>query len=131
MINASAMWSRCGVVVDPHACPTRWGRCYCGLCAVCGFAKHMAIHGGVLGDAPGGRPYGHEFLSDKGACVMDAVIIPAKTIVHINGIPVRLAVDTLVETANMSLLTGYHYAHLGSEPEGAIAEGQTLPSIPA
>lgn len=45
---------------------------------------------------------------------MEAVIIPAKTVVHINGVPVALAVDTIVETAfgNMSLLTGYHYGHL-------------------
>lgn len=48
---------------------------------------------------------------------MEAVMIPAKTVVHINGIPVHLAVDTIVETAyeNMALLTGYHYAHV---PEG-------------
>jgi len=50
---------------------------------------------------------------------MDAVIIPAKTVVHVNGIPVQLAVDTIIETAheNMALLTGYHYACLPSNEE--------------
>lgn len=45
---------------------------------------------------------------------MTAVIIPARTVVHIGGVPVYLAVDTIVETAyeNMHLLTGYHYAHI-------------------
>lgn len=49
---------------------------------------------------------------------MEAVIIPAKTIVHIGGIPVYLATDTIVETdlGNMALLTGFHYAHVPSEP---------------
>ena len=52
---------------------------------------------------------------------METVIIPAKTVVHIEGIPVALAVDTIVETAyeNMALLTGYHYAHLSDEPNAA------------
>lgn len=51
---------------------------------------------------------------------MEAVIIPAKTVVHINGIPVALAVDTIVETTlgNRPLLTGYAYASLGDAPEG-------------
>lgn len=45
---------------------------------------------------------------------MEAVIIPAGTVVQINGVPVRLPTDTLVETAysNMSSLVGYHYAHV-------------------
>lgn len=45
---------------------------------------------------------------------MEAVIIPAKTLVHIGGVPARLAVDTIVETAhgNMAQLTGYHYSHV-------------------
>ena len=43
---------------------------------------------------------------------MEAVIIPAKRVVHINGVPVQLAVDTIVETAaeNVPFLAGYHYA---------------------
>lgn len=43
---------------------------------------------------------------------MEAVIVPARTVVHIKGVPVYLATDTIVETAygNMSQLTGYHYA---------------------
>jgi hypothetical protein len=52
---------------------------------------------------------------------MDAVIIPAKTTVHINGIPVRLAVDTIVETGSMWLLTGYHYASFPETPKVDIA----------
>lgn len=49
---------------------------------------------------------------------MEIVMIPAKTVVHIGGIPVSLSVDTLVATAyeNMALLTGYHYAHLPEAP---------------
>lgn len=59
---------------------------------------------------------------------MEAVIIPAKTVVHINGIPVALALDTLVETAfeNMRMLTGYHYASVPESvppaSEGAATE---------
>ncbi len=68
MINAEAMWNHRGVAVDPDACLTRrWRRrgcnCHCGACAVCGNAKHTAIHGGFFGEDPGGRPYGHEFVS--------------------------------------------------------------------
>lgn len=50
--------------------------------------------------------------------VMEVVMIPAKTVVTINGVPVALAVDTLVEVeyANMCYLTGYHYAHLPEAP---------------
>lgn len=49
---------------------------------------------------------------------MEAVLVPAKTVVHINGIPVSLATDTLVETAyeNIKHLTGYHYAHVSEDP---------------
>lgn len=45
---------------------------------------------------------------------MEAVIIPARTVVHINGVPVYLVTDTIIETAfeNMALLTGYHYSHV-------------------
>lgn len=52
---------------------------------------------------------------------MEVVMIPAKTVVQINGVPCALAVDTLVETAyeNMSQLTGYHYAHV-SEPQSEL-----------
>lgn len=57
---------------------------------------------------------------------MEAVIIPAKTIVHINGIPVTLAVDTIVEVAlgNMCQLTGYHYSSVpDSMPTAPSAAG--------
>jgi len=58
---------------------------------------------------------------------MEAVIIPAKTLVHIGGIPVTLAVDTIVETThgNMALLTGYYYAVLPEESTAPIPESQT------
>lgn len=57
---------------------------------------------------------------------MEAVMIPAKTVVHINGIPVALATDTIVETAhgNMASLTGYHYAHLPEAPETGSATAE-------
>jgi hypothetical protein len=49
---------------------------------------------------------------------MQAVIVPAKTVVQINGVPVRLAVDTIVETAsgNVPSLTGWAYAYLADPP---------------
>ena len=61
---------------------------------------------------------------------MEAVLIPAKTVVHIGGIPVSLAVDTLVETAygNMALLTGYHYAHLPEAPEAVPSPPEGRPT---
>ena len=57
-------------------------------------------------------------MPDAVAAQMVAVIIPAKTVVHVNGTPVYLAVDTIVETAygNMQLLTGHHYAALPVPP---------------
>jgi hypothetical protein len=58
---------------------------------------------------------------------MEVVLVPAKTTVQINGIAVKLAVETLVEVAydDMKHLTGYHYAHLPDVPEGA-----TLRAVP-
>jgi len=48
---------------DHNECPDRYGRgglrCKCGKCARCGWPKHTAIHGGVIGG--GDRPYGHRF----------------------------------------------------------------------
>lgn len=69
---------------------------------------------------------------EKGDLTMEAVIIPAKTLVQIAGIPVYLAVDTIVETAhaNMALLTGYHYASdIGSDfgPPAALAAHAETP----
>jgi hypothetical protein len=46
--------------VDFDACPSR--RCYCGKCKVCGFPMHSAVHGPVLGQPPGSKPFGHEFM---------------------------------------------------------------------
>ena len=46
--------------IDVFACPTRaLAPCRCGPCVVCGFGPHMAIHGPVFGQPPGGPPWGH------------------------------------------------------------------------
>jgi len=53
--------------VDVDACPRAGHRrgagipCRCGLCLVCGFPKHSAVHGPAWGEPPGSRPWGHEF----------------------------------------------------------------------
>ena len=50
--------------VDLGACPTkrsRFGRCCCGPCKVCGFAKHSGAHGPFFGHPPGSKPYLHEY----------------------------------------------------------------------
>lgn len=50
--------------VDMDACRSRkLASCYCEKCTLCGFGKHMAIHGPVNGGAPGSKPYGHRFRS--------------------------------------------------------------------
>lgn len=49
--------------VDFDQCTRRYRRgCYCGRCAVCGFPMHSAVHGPVLGQPPGSKPFGHEFV---------------------------------------------------------------------
>lgn len=48
--------------IDFDECPTRGIRCMCGICATCGFHKHMAVHGPIFGEPPGSEPYDHEFL---------------------------------------------------------------------
>ncbi len=50
--------------VELNECPSR-GRCHCGYCAVCGWQKHMAVHGGIVGEPKNGRPYGHVFEAEK------------------------------------------------------------------
>ena len=40
-------------------CPDPPGRCRCRPTCVCGWPKHMAIHGGVIGQP--GRVFGHYF----------------------------------------------------------------------
>lgn len=39
--------------------------CNCEVCAVCGLKKHTGIHGPALGEPPGSKPYGHEFVSQQ------------------------------------------------------------------
>lgn len=51
--------------VDFSECPGRMfgsNRCKCKpACRVCGWRKHMAIHGPLYGQPPGSKPYGHQF----------------------------------------------------------------------
>ncbi len=51
--------------VDLSECPHPAGRyqrgCRCGKCAACGLQKHTAIHGPLLGQPPGSKPWGHEY----------------------------------------------------------------------
>jgi len=51
--------------IDYSECPGRlFGSriCRCRpVCRVCGWRKHMAIHGPVNNGGPGSKPYGHEF----------------------------------------------------------------------
>jgi len=49
--------------VDLDACPRdgKWHGCGCGVCRICGFTKHKAIHGPIYGQPPGSAPWGHEF----------------------------------------------------------------------
>lgn len=50
--------------VDLSECPQSQSlrACKClPKCRVCGFGKHMAVHGPMQGELPGGKPYDHEF----------------------------------------------------------------------
>lgn len=47
--------------VDLNECPNAVNHCKCGMC-VCGYSKHMAVHGPLYGQPPGSRPYHHEFV---------------------------------------------------------------------
>jgi hypothetical protein len=52
--------------VDLCDCPYRPRACKCEpKCKVCGFGKHMAIHGPVFGRSPGSKPYDHEFDPER------------------------------------------------------------------
>lgn len=51
--------------VDLNECPRFYRRCQCGRCAICGYAKHTAIHGPFFGQAPGSAPYGHTYAEDE------------------------------------------------------------------
>jgi len=51
--------------VDLTECPKFKGysrSCNCGKCAVCGYSKHMAVHGPSYGQPPGSKPWHHEFV---------------------------------------------------------------------
>lgn len=55
--------------VDVEACPNPFGRgmikCRCKpLCKWCGYRKHAAIHGKVIGG--GDRPWGHMYEPKEG-----------------------------------------------------------------
>ncbi len=44
---------------------TQWGNrsvCRCEKCYVCGWGKHMVVHGPAYGEPPGSKPYDHEFV---------------------------------------------------------------------
>lgn len=62
--------------VDINECPHRKhlritrggirpGNCRCGRCAVCGYQKHEGIHGPLVGQPPGSKPWGHEFVPER------------------------------------------------------------------
>ncbi len=56
--------------VDLDDCPTWRGgrgihRCRCDPCLKCGYPKHTAIHGPSLGQPPGSKPWGHEYVPPK------------------------------------------------------------------
>lgn len=54
-----------GGAVDLTECPSidrfNFGRCKCEPICVCGWRKHVAIHGPFFGQPPGSKPYGHEY----------------------------------------------------------------------
>jgi hypothetical protein len=48
--------------IDLAACPDRPKGCKCGpRCTICGFNKHMAVHGPFYGALPGSKPYDHQY----------------------------------------------------------------------
>lgn len=49
--------------VDFSECPTK--KCRCGICRVCGFQKHMAVHGPYFDAPPGSKPYDHQFVAQE------------------------------------------------------------------
>jgi hypothetical protein len=52
--------------VDFNECPSRYSRlCRCGPCAICGYQKHMGIHGPLFGQPAGSLPYGHEYVPEN------------------------------------------------------------------
>ena len=52
-----------GIPVNFEECPKQGYRCKCEPCAVCGYQKHVSLHGGVMGKE--GVVYGHEFVSKR------------------------------------------------------------------
>jgi len=47
--------------VNLARCPYRAGKCQCGVCAVCGYHRHMAVHAPRYGMPPGSEPVDHQF----------------------------------------------------------------------
>jgi hypothetical protein len=58
-----------GGAVDLGACRRKGGHtCNCTpACSVCGYGEHVVLHGPVYGEAPGSRPFHHEFVPGVGA----------------------------------------------------------------
>lgn len=48
--------------VDLYEC---YRPCKCEICRVCGYRKHTAVHGPFLGQLPGSKPWGHQFVSKE------------------------------------------------------------------
>lgn len=50
--------------VDYRECPKGGGagRCRCGICAVCGFPKHSALHCAFYGQPAGSKPFDHAYV---------------------------------------------------------------------
>lgn len=61
--------------VDLNECPYPAGKCKCGVCAVCGFHKHMSIHAPIYGGKPGSKPWGHEFHTAEEVAEISSGII--------------------------------------------------------
>jgi hypothetical protein len=53
-----------GQSIDVLNCPmrSRRGSCVCEHCMICGFGKHMAVHGPLYGAPVGSPPYSHEYV---------------------------------------------------------------------
>ena len=52
--------------VDIQECRTRRGLlCRCvPVCVVCGYGPHVALYGPLYGQAPGSKPFDHEYTTE-------------------------------------------------------------------